>query len=191
MDFQLDHGLTADGVVGMKTWQAIRDAVSGSGTANAKYDPVIYNLSWKKYYKNIIQQGLDRNDQATLTDIGTGKTFTIKVQSSGSTHVDAEPLTAADTAILCQIYGVTSASKLPYTRRGMVVTAGGMQFVCSIYPQPHGQQNITNNNFGGQFCIHFLDSTINSGDGGSVSDSKNHQAIIAAAVKKLKTMKIN
>ena len=108
--------------------------------------------------------------------------------SPGKTHADVEPLTAADTAKLCQIYGKTSAANLPYNRRAMVLTVGSTQFVCSIYPQPHGQQNITNNNFNGQFCVHFRGSTINSGDGGSVPDSENHQAIITAAVTKLKGM---
>ena len=70
----------------------------------------------------------------------------------------------------------------------MVLTVGSTQFVCSIYPQPHGQQNITNNNFNGQFCIHFNGSKINSGDGCSVPDSENHQAIIKKAVTTLQGM---
>ena len=36
--------------------------------------------------------------------------------------------------------------------------------------------------------MHFKDATIHSGDGGSVPDSENHQAIITAAVTKLKGM---
>ena len=68
----------------------------------------------------------------------------------------------------------------------MVLTVGTTQFVCSIYPQPHGQQVITNNNFNGQFCVHFRGSTINSGDGGNVPDNENHQAIIKEAVSIMK-----
>ena len=68
----------------------------------------------------------------------------------------------------------------------MLITIGAVQVVCSTYAQPHGQQNITDNNFNGQFCVHFLDSTIHSGDGGSVPDSQNHQAIIKEAVKIMK-----
>ena len=79
----------------------------------------------------------------------------------------------------------------PYNRRAMVLTVGTTQFVCSIYPQPHGQQVITNNNFNGQFCVHFRGSTINSGDGGSVPDSENHQAIITKAVTTLQNKTVN
>ena len=190
-DFQRDHGLTADGRVGPATLQAIRTAVTGGASGGTgKFDPVIYNPKWPTYYTNVIKQGLSSGSNgATLTDIATGITFTIHVQSAGVSHVDAEPLTAADTAKLCQIYNRSTASSLPYTRRGMVLTVNKMQFVCSIYPQPHGQQDITTNSFEGQFCIHFNGSTKNAGDGGSIVASEDHQAIITKAVTTLKSMK--
>ena len=188
-DFQRDHGLTADGRVGPATLQAIRNAVSGPATGSAKYDPVIYNPYWPTYYTKVRTQGLTTGSNgATLTDIATGITFTIHVQSAGSRHVDAEPLTAADTAKLCQIYGRSSAANLPYTRRGMVLTVNKMQFVCSIYPEGHGQQDITNNNYPGQFCIHFNGSTNNTTGNGSVVESENHQAIIKKAITTLQGM---
>ena len=190
-DFQRDHGLTADGRVGPATLQAIRTAVTGGASGGTgKFDPVIYNPKWPTYYTKVIKQGLSSGSNgATLTDIATGITFTIHVQSAGVSHVDAEPLTAADTAKLCQIYNRSTASSLPYTRRGMVLTVNKMQFVCSIYPQPHGQQDITTNSFEGQFCIHFNGSTKNAGDGGSIVASEDHQAIITKAVTTLKSMK--
>ena len=190
-DFQRDHGLTADGRVGPATLQAIRTAVTGGASGGTgKFDPVIYNPKWPTYYTKVIKQGLSSGSNgATLTDIATGITFTIHVQSAGVSHVDAEPLTAADTAKLCQIYNRSTASSLPYTRRGMVLTVNKMQFVCSIYPQPHGQQDYTNNSFEGQFCIHFNGSTKNAGDGGSIVASEDHQAIITKAVTTLKSMK--
>ena len=190
-DFQRDHGLTADGRVGPATLQAIRTAVTGGASGGTgKFDPVIYNPKWPTYYTKVIKQGLSSGSNgATLTDIATGITFTIHVQSAGVSHVDAEPLTAADTAKLCQIYNRSTASSLPYTRRGMVLTVNKMQFVCSIYPQPHGQQDITTNSFEGQFCIHFNGSTKNAGDGGSIVASEDHQAIITKAITTLKSMK--
>ena len=187
--FQKDNGITADGVVGKTTMDKLNEKYSGSSSgsnAQTSYDKVVYNLSWTKY-KTVLQNlGLKAGDKSCkLTDLRTGKSFNIYIQSTGN-HADVEPLTAADTATLCNIYGVGTASAISWERRPMLITIGAVQVVCSTYAQPHGQQNITNNNFNGQFCVHFLDSTIHSGDGGSVPDSQNHQAIIKEAVKIMK-----
>ena len=199
--FQRDHGLGADGVAGPKTIAAIRAAYTGSfGGSNAStaYNEIIYNLSYTKKSPDktgreiMVNLGLKSRAIVKLTDVQTGLSFNIDIQSVGSTsHVDAEPRTAADTATMCKIYGVSTAAQIPYNRRAMILTVGGEQFLCSIYGEVHGQANVTNNNFTdengkyGQFCIHFKDSTINQGDGGNVSDSQNHQAIISNAAKDL------
>ena len=188
--FQKDNGLTADGVVGKTTMDKLNEKYnggsSGGSSADTTYDKVVYNLSWTKY-KTVMQNlGLKAgNKGCKLTDLRTGKSFNIYVQSTGN-HADVEPLTSADTATLCRIYGVGTASAISWERRPMLITIGAVQVVCSIYAQPHGQQNITDNNFNGQFCVHFLDSTIHSGDGGSVPDDQNHQAIIKEAVSIMK-----
>lgn len=199
--FQRDHGLGADGVAGPKTIAAIREAYTGSfggSGASTSYNDIIYNLSYTKNSPDktgreiMINLGLKARAKLKLTDILTGLSFNIDIQSIGSTsHVDAEPLTASDTSTMCRIYGVSVASKIPWDRRAMILTIGSEQFLCSVYGQPHGQANITNNNFtdaygdNGQFCIHFKDSTINYGDGGKVPDDKNHQKIIENAAKNL------
>ena len=196
--FQKDNGLTADGVVGKTTMDKLNEKYSGgsgSSTTNVALNSTIYNVSWSE--KNtIINAGLNKTasdaGKVILTDLETGKSFKVHVQSNGN-HSDVEPLTAADTATLCNIYGVGTASAISWKRRAMILTLDQgqgvtLQFVVSVYAQPHGQQDITNNNFSGQFCVHFKGSTIHSGDGGSVPDSENHQAIITAAVTKLKGM---
>ena len=184
--FQKDNGLTADGVVGKTTMDKLNEKYnggSGGSSADTTYDKIVYNLSWTKY-KTVMQNlGLKAgNKGCKLTDLRTGKSFNIYVQSTGN-HADVEPLTAADTATLCSIYGVGTASAISWERRPMLITIGAVQVVCSIYAQPHGQEDIKGNNFTGQFCVHFLDSTIHSGDGGSVPDDQNHQAIIKEAVR--------
>lgn len=128
----------------------------------------------------------------SLTDIATGRTFNIKIQSAGN-HADVEPLTSSDTKVLCSLYGVTNASQLvtlnKWQRRAMVMTNGnGEQFVCSIYAIPHGMNTITGNGFDGQFCLHFLGSTFHAGAGGSVSSPENHQAKIAAGAAALEKL---
>ena len=60
---------------------------------------------------------------------------------------------------MCSIYGVSSASKINHVRRAMVATVGKVQFVCSVYGEAHGSEDIGSaNNYDGQFCVHFRGS---------------------------------
>lgn len=190
--FQKANNMTADGVVGPKTLEALTTAYYNKigASTTGTYNPTIYNISWPTNYNTTFKHlnFVRGNENATLTDIATGLTFTIYVQSTNQNHADVEPLTAADTATMCRIYGVSSASDIPWNRRAMVLTVGGYQFVCSIYGEGHGADNKPNNNYQGQFCVHFKDSNINAGDGGSVSTSENHQAVIKNAVTTLEKM---
>ncbi|MBR5287271.1 MAG: peptidoglycan-binding protein [Clostridia bacterium] len=192
--FQKDNGLNNDGVVGSKTLAKLSEKYYAKigNTAVGTYQATIYNISWPTEYNDTFKKlGFVRgNEKATLTDIATGLTFSIYVQSTNKNHADVEPLTASDTATMCRIYGVSTSSKIPWNRRAMVLTIGKYQFVCSIYGEEHGQDDKPNNNYSGQFCVHFKDSNINSGDGGSVSDDKNHQAIIKNAVTTLKNKEV-
>lgn len=208
--FQRDNGFGANGVATPETIKAIRAAYmklfesDDSLGSEFVYNDVIYNLSYTKNSPEktgrmvMVNLGLKSRAIVKLTDVQTGLSFNIDIQSVGSTsHVDAEPRTAADTATMCKIYGVSTAAQIPYKRRAMILTVGGEQFLCSVYGEPHGMANITNNNFtdasgrNGQFCIHFKDSVTNAGDGGNVPDSQGHQAIIAAAAKELNGKEIN
>ncbi len=204
--FQKDNNLTADGVVGKTTMDKLNEKYNassgGSSDSSFTYNAVIYNPNWAlaAVRTTLTNYGLTKANSdkgnVMLTDISTGKSFKIHIQSSGSTHVDAEPLTAADTRTMCSIYGVSTASLIPYTRRAMILSLDqgsgvSIQVICSIYGEAHGQQDITTNNYPGQFCIHFRGSTINKGDGGSVPDAENHQAIISNAAKSLNGKTVN
>ena len=164
--FQSKKGLNPDGIAGSKTIAALQDeAGGGSSSSTSTVAPVnvgakIYNLNWFTAKSNgvLSKLGLVARHNATLTDLRTGKSMNIYIQSAGN-HLDVEPLAASDTKILCSIYGVGSASQINYLRRPMMITTDtDAQIVCSIYGTPHGQQNITNNNFPGQFCLHFWNS---------------------------------
>lgn len=192
--FQKDNGLNNDGVVGAKTLEKLSEKYYAKigNTAAGAYNATIYNISWPTNYNTTFQKlGFVRgSEKARLMDIATGLEFDIYVQSTNKNHADVEPLTASDTATMCRIYNVSTAGQIPWNRRAMVLTIGGYQFVCSIYGEGHGQDNKPNNNYPGQFCVHFNGSNINSGDGGSVPDSSNHQAIIKDAVETLKKKEV-
>ncbi len=185
--FQKENGISADGVAGPKTIAKIMEEVSkkNGGTANAKYNATIYNIKWFDN-KNTIMAG-DKS-KFKLTDISTGRTMNIKVQSYGN-HADVEPLTASDTKVLCSLYGVTNATQLEtmnkWQRRAVVMTNGnGEQFIGSIYAIPHGKNTVSGNNFTGQFCVHFLDSKTH-GTGVVDDNDGGHQDKIAAGAKAL------
>lgn len=183
--FQKDHGLGADGVAGPKTiakiMEELGDYDGSTGTNAGNKGETIFNVTWSTT-KPLLTTYL------TLTDVGTGRSFDVKVQSKGN-HADVEPKTKDDTKVLCSLYGVTSANQLftdnRYERRAMIVTTTNkQQFLGSIYAIPHGDDTVSGNDYDGQFCLHFKDSTVHAG-GGTISDDKNHQAIIKSAASAL------
>lgn len=163
MDFQGDHGLSRDGVVGTKTMAAIVAAYStnsgsGSGNTGVNLHDTVYDLHWYNYKAVYNAVGIVRGKTFTLTDLKTGKSFNVYVQSTGQ-HADVEPATANDTAIMCSIYGVSKADDISYVRRAMIATVGNYQFACSMYGEAHGSEVIgSENNYDGQFCVHFRQS---------------------------------
>ena len=115
-----------------------------------------------------------RKTTLTVKDCKTGLLFTAQVLY-GSKHLDAEPLTAADTATLLRING---GVEFKHTRRPVLVLYNGHVYAASIYSEPHGDQTILDNNFEGQFCLHFSGSMTH---GTSVVDS-DHQECVRQAM---------
>ena len=184
--FQRDHNLTADGVCGATTLAAIQKAYSGSSSATTTYNATVYKLDWSYMKSNATALGIARGASIKLTDLTTGKSLNIHVQSTGN-HIDAEPLTSADTTTLCEIYGVSTPNAISYKRRPMMITTSAGQFLCSIYGQPHGAQDITNNGYEGQFCLHF----VNSKTHGTNRVDGDHQNAINTAETLVKAIKVN
>ena len=127
------------------------------------------NLDWFAVGKSLFSAG----DIIQLKDCKTGKTWTCKVLY-GSNHLDVEPLTAADTAAMTAAYG----GNITYVRRSVLVKFNGHVYAGSIYGVPHGSQTITDNNFDGQFCIHFFGSKTH----GSDKVDADHQACVQEAL---------
>lgn len=158
--FQKANGLTADGVAGKKTIAAVEEALKerakpgGSGS--------VLDLHWFNEKSFYTSHGVRTGATVTVMDVSTGKMFNVRVQSTGS-HADVEPKTAADTKIMCEIYGVEKAENISFKRRAILVKANvnGVvyTYAASMYGEPHGSQTISSNNYDGQFCIHFRHST--------------------------------
>ena len=194
--FQRDQDISADGVAGPKTiarleqeYAAHNNSSSGS-TTTVDYNRTVYNLDWFKhqscFYNSSSFMGLRKGNTITLTDVDTGRSFKVKIQSASGNHADIEPATSSDTSVLCSLYGVSTADQLEsrnkYQRRAMVVTSsnGRYQAIGSIYAIPHGSDTVSGNNYDGQFCLHFKNSKTHGTDIVD-DDPKGHQAMISAA----------
>ena len=107
----------------------------------------------------VVDKAFPRKANGTVTDINTGITFNVH-RYGGTNHIDAEPITAADTAKMKAVYG----GQWSWSRRAVMVNINGRVFAGSMNGMPHGGQDIANNNFDGQFCIHFLNSRTHATD---------------------------
>lgn len=158
--FQKAKGLTVDGVAGPDTQHALYGTVPPGTSGNEEFQ--FYPAEKIDWFTGGIQTLWSKGDSHKIYDVRTGIVWTAK-RWSGANHVDAEPLTAADTARLCQIYGVTSASQITssthWQRRPCLVQIGEHNYACSLYGVPHSDYDtLPNNNFDGVLCIHFTNS---------------------------------
>ena len=180
--FQKAQGLAVDGIAGSNTQHALFNTVP-VGTADlSNLTMTLYPAEKIDWYTGGINELWPRGSNFKIYDVYTGIVWWAH-RWAGGLHIDAEPLTAADTARLCQIYGVKTASEITekthWQRRPCLVTIGTRTFACSLYGVPHNPDGdtIADNNFVGQLCIHFTNSKIH---GTKVVDS-GHQAAIQYA----------
>lgn len=110
----------------------------------------IQAISW-----STVNQLWQKGEVAKILDLETGKSFQAK-RLYGYYHADVEPLSKEDTAIMKEIYG----GKWSWDRRAVVVQVRSLYIAASINGMPHGGQSIYDNNFNGQFCVHFLGSRV-------------------------------
>lgn len=112
----------------------------------------------------------------SITDLETGLTFQGQ-RRAGSAHMDVQPLTKEDTAIMKTIYG----GHWSWQRRAVLVGAPGVVAGASMHGMPHGGDGIPGNNFNGHFCIHFAGSITH----GSSHSDPAHQAMAQKAAGRL------
>ena len=155
-------------------------AYTSAGTASSASGTVLYTPELADWETSNIQNIFYKGCVAMVTDVKTCISFQVKRWSGGS-HADVEPLTAADTAAICRIYGVSSAQEIVeknlYQRLSILVTVSGHSYAASMYGVPHNTSEgntIQNNNYNGQFCIHFTNSKTH---GSSQVDSDHQQAV--------------
>ena len=162
--FQKVKGLSVDGIAGAATQHKLFGTVPVGAGDTSNLTMTLYPAEKIDWNTGGINEMWARGSNYKVYDVKTGIVWWAH-RWAGGLHVDAEPLTAADTARLCKCYGVTTsqeiASKNLYQRRPLLVTIGTRTFACSLYGVPHNYpegDTISTNEFRGQVCIHFTNS---------------------------------
>lgn len=109
-------------------------------------------LSW-----TAVNKLFTRYTYAWIEDLETGMRFGVQ-RRAGSQHADVQPLTAEDTEIMKTIYN----GQWSWQRKAVIVEIGNQKIAASMNGMPHGSGKISNNNFKGHFCVHFLNSKTHS-----------------------------
>ena len=161
--FQKSKGLSQDGVAGNATIKAL----FGKNASNFTY--TTERLDWFNGGSSVFTGTC----VYSIKDVSTGKVFQAR-RRFGTNHLDTEPLTASDTAIMKSIYG----GEWSWNRRAILVMYNGHVYAASMNGMPHGTYSITNNNFPGHFCIHFYKSRTHSTD----NVDSAHQNCVARAM---------
>ncbi|HPT79438.1 MAG TPA: peptidoglycan-binding protein [Candidatus Atribacteria bacterium] len=147
------------------------------------------------------QYVLQFNVPCTVTDFYTGTSFKA-VRTFGANHADCEPLTAADTAAIRNLWNTYHTSY--WTSRPVIITINGRRLAASMsamfhagldaYPNGAYVNNrsgdygsgqnfdaIKGNNADGHFDIHFANSTTHNT--GAVNSTHQANVKIAAGIK--------
>ncbi len=167
-------GLIVDGVAGPSTqhklYNTVPEGTYTPGAGGSTVSPTLYPVEKIDWTSGEVERVWGRGQTAIITDVRTRISFQAR-RWAGGAHIDAEPLTAADTAAMNKIYGVKTSQEILeknlYERRPLWVTVGGRTFAASLYGVPHNYPDgdtIRDNDFSGQFCVHFFNSRVHRSD---------------------------
>ena len=154
--YQKSKGLTADGIAGKKTLAAINADYSGNsvignnnGNANAPTPSMANNVIYENFYN--WRRNYANGEYCTVYDFSTGYSWKLRIMTKDA-HMDAEPATAEDTAIMLKAFG----NKTTWNPKPVWVTfSDGKTYIGSTHDVPHSPQHLTSNNFAGHLCVHF------------------------------------
>ena len=155
---------------------SVKGYVLKSATSGSRVATTASPSSWKsKVVKMKWSEGnafFPRGSYASIYDIDTGITVRIK-RMGGLNHADVEPATKADTANLLKIAG----GEFSWKSHAVILMYDGKYIACGINTKPHGNQTISDNNYDGQFCLHFVGSLTHENN----AENESHQTSIRRA----------
>jgi len=187
---------TAKAVFGSDEWNAALAVLEAVTPAEAEVEMDPSKMGAIDWF-GTVQHVFPRECDALVTDVDTGKSFYVR-RTFGHNHADIEPLTAADAAIIKEIWG----GEWSWERRAVVVQVEGYILAGSMTAFPHagrddmpavavcdnlsggygrGQNldSVKGNGVDGHMDIHFLNSLTH---GSNVKQKVHQDAVAKAAV---------
>ena len=180
--FQKLNGLSADGIAGKATQTRLYsgNAVSGDNevleddgdhgegvvpvvsTGNGGGPSSTSEVKWLMWIDEVKPQ-LGSADILLVYEPSTNTSYRIRVYARGK-HLDAEPYTIDDTALMKAAWG----GEFAWTEKPVYVRLpSGVWCIASTHSMPHEENGITTNGFYGHLCVHFprtMEETILAGD---------------------------
>lgn len=197
--FQKANGLSADGVAGKATQQKLygSSAVVSSGSSTGSTGSSSTVTAGKMtvpaaskvkllHWQNVVKAKISNGDILLVCDPETGYCWNLRAYSRGR-HLDAEPLTADDTKYMNAAFGgvTTWTPKCVYVQ----LTDGTWVFA-TMHNTPHLSGSISNNNFDGHLCVHFL-RDMSEAQANDPNYGVTHQKAIREGWKKLTGETVN
>ncbi len=115
-----------------------------------------------------------RNDTFTIVDVDTGKQFKAKMLG-GYNHIDIEPLTYSDTAVMKSLFGTWQ-----WSPRAVVIYIDGMNIAASLSGMPHDVDTI-DNGVTGHFDLYMKNSTSHSSTASTAYMQQHANMVLKAA----------
>jgi peptidoglycan hydrolase-like protein with peptidoglycan-binding domain len=175
MSFQHSVGLDSDGVAGNYTLSALYTMLNppdlGSITPWPAGRGAYSGITVEKLQWSTASNVFARSMNAVVVDVRSGYIFNVR-RTGGTNHADVETITPLDTATFYKCDGNFS-----WDRRPIWVIVNGRRLAASMNCMPHGYDTLPDNDFKGQFCIHF----VNSRTHGTNRVDPQHQACIEEA----------
>lgn len=174
--FQQRNGLTADGVAGKNTQTKLYSGSCVTGdtelpdagdvptvsTGNGGGPASTSQVKWLMWFDEI--KPTVKSGQIVLVyEPSSNTSYNLRIYARGN-HMDAEPCTLEDTALLKAAWGGTFSwnEKPVYVR-----LPDGRWCIASTHSMPHEENGLQYNGFDGHLCVHFprtIEECIASGD---------------------------
>ncbi len=162
-------------------WFNAGEKIAINGYAPRNYAVVPAEDSAPTHFGHLVDWFLDgkyllrRNSVFTITDLQTGKVFSVKVLG-GYNHADVEPLTANDTNVMKQLW-----ANWEWTPRPVVIFKDGMNIAASLSGMPHSFDTTPDNGVVGHFDCYLKNSIPHGVDTSQVYVNQHYANVYTAA----------